>query len=216
MHIYTPFPSWFCKAAPPHVGVVVLQPVAILCWKMGPWSRGFPSGASLGGLSPPQGHDGGWRAGVPVLAVTPAPCLQETRLKEGIVKLKPHEEPLRSELLSGKFTILVGGGIPPPSYPNRAAHPGSAPCGHPRVPREPDPVSLPERAGPLGSLHRPLHGQAAPPQQERAARRAPGALLPAGPSGGEVSWGTVSYGGRSPGSPFPPRGGGRCCCLLRF
>lgn len=34
---------------------------------------------------------------------------QETRLKEGIVKLKPHEEPLRSELLSGKFTILVGG-----------------------------------------------------------------------------------------------------------
>ncbi|XP_029430671.1 tyrosine-protein phosphatase non-receptor type 9 isoform X1 [Rhinatrema bivittatum] len=29
-----------------------------------------------------------------------------TRLKEGIVKLKPHEEPLRSELLSGKFTIL--------------------------------------------------------------------------------------------------------------
>uniref|UniRef100_A0A8C3CIC0 protein-tyrosine-phosphatase n=1 Tax=Cairina moschata TaxID=8855 RepID=A0A8C3CIC0_CAIMO len=31
---------------------------------------------------------------------------QETRLKEGIVKLKPHEEPLRSELLSGKFTIL--------------------------------------------------------------------------------------------------------------
>uniref|UniRef100_A0A8C4WFY8 Tyrosine-protein phosphatase non-receptor type 9 n=1 Tax=Gopherus evgoodei TaxID=1825980 RepID=A0A8C4WFY8_9SAUR len=31
---------------------------------------------------------------------------RETRLKEGIVKLKPHEEPLRSELLSGKFTIL--------------------------------------------------------------------------------------------------------------
>ncbi|XP_064422121.1 tyrosine-protein phosphatase non-receptor type 9 [Latimeria chalumnae] len=31
---------------------------------------------------------------------------RETRLKEGIVKLKPHEEPLRTELLSGKFTIL--------------------------------------------------------------------------------------------------------------
>ncbi|KFV96885.1 Tyrosine-protein phosphatase non-receptor type 9, partial [Fulmarus glacialis] len=31
---------------------------------------------------------------------------RETRLKEGIGKLKPHEEPLRSELLSGKFTIL--------------------------------------------------------------------------------------------------------------
>uniref|UniRef100_A0A8C6X676 Tyrosine-protein phosphatase non-receptor type 9 n=1 Tax=Naja naja TaxID=35670 RepID=A0A8C6X676_NAJNA len=31
---------------------------------------------------------------------------RETRFKEGIVKLKPHEEPLRSELLSGKFTIL--------------------------------------------------------------------------------------------------------------
>lgn len=44
---------------------------------------------------------------MPVPAVTPAPCPQETRLKEGIVKLKPHEEPLRSELLSGKFTILV-------------------------------------------------------------------------------------------------------------
>ncbi|XP_077174202.1 tyrosine-protein phosphatase non-receptor type 9 isoform X2 [Paroedura picta] len=31
---------------------------------------------------------------------------RETRLKEGIVQLKPHEDPLRSELLSGKFTIL--------------------------------------------------------------------------------------------------------------
>ncbi|XP_010017034.1 PREDICTED: tyrosine-protein phosphatase non-receptor type 9, partial [Nestor notabilis] len=31
---------------------------------------------------------------------------RETRLKEGIVKLKPHEEPLRSALLSGKFTLL--------------------------------------------------------------------------------------------------------------
>lgn len=31
---------------------------------------------------------------------------RETRLKEGIVKLKPQEEPLRSELLSGKFTVL--------------------------------------------------------------------------------------------------------------
>lgn len=34
-------------------------------------------------------------------------CVQETRLKEGIVKLQPQEEPLRSELLSGKFTVLV-------------------------------------------------------------------------------------------------------------
>lgn len=33
-------------------------------------------------------------------------CYRETRRKEGIVKLKPHEEPLRSEILSGKFTIL--------------------------------------------------------------------------------------------------------------
>lgn len=32
---------------------------------------------------------------------------QETRLKEGIVRLQPQEEPLRSELLSGKFTVLV-------------------------------------------------------------------------------------------------------------
>ncbi|KAK2103433.1 Tyrosine-protein phosphatase non-receptor type 9 [Saguinus oedipus] len=31
---------------------------------------------------------------------------RETRRREGIVKLKPHEEPLRSEILSGKFTIL--------------------------------------------------------------------------------------------------------------
>ncbi|XP_028922195.1 tyrosine-protein phosphatase non-receptor type 9 [Ornithorhynchus anatinus] len=31
---------------------------------------------------------------------------RETRLREGIVKLRPHEDPLRSELLSGKFTIL--------------------------------------------------------------------------------------------------------------
>ncbi|CAL9696604.1 unnamed protein product [Knipowitschia caucasica] len=31
---------------------------------------------------------------------------RETRLKEGIVRLQPHEEPLRSELLSGKFTVL--------------------------------------------------------------------------------------------------------------
>lgn len=28
-------------------------------------------------------------------------------MREGIVKLQPHEEPLRSELLSGKFTVLV-------------------------------------------------------------------------------------------------------------
>ncbi|XP_019895826.1 tyrosine-protein phosphatase non-receptor type 9 isoform X2 [Esox lucius] len=33
-------------------------------------------------------------------------CYRETRLKEGIVKLQPQEEPLRSELLSGKFTVL--------------------------------------------------------------------------------------------------------------
>lgn len=56
------------------------------------------------------------------------PCPQETRLKEGIVKLKPHEEPLRSELLSGKFTILVGG-VFPPSYPSWVAYPSSAPRG---------------------------------------------------------------------------------------
>ncbi|XP_038623462.1 tyrosine-protein phosphatase non-receptor type 9 [Tachyglossus aculeatus] len=31
---------------------------------------------------------------------------RETRLREGIVKLRPNEDPLRSELLSGKFTIL--------------------------------------------------------------------------------------------------------------
>ncbi|CAK6441263.1 unnamed protein product [Pipistrellus nathusii] len=31
---------------------------------------------------------------------------RETGRKEGIVNLKPHEEPLRSEILSGKFTIL--------------------------------------------------------------------------------------------------------------
>ncbi|XP_055048218.1 tyrosine-protein phosphatase non-receptor type 9 [Misgurnus anguillicaudatus] len=31
---------------------------------------------------------------------------RETRMREGIVKLQPHEEPLRSELLSGKFTVL--------------------------------------------------------------------------------------------------------------
>ncbi|XP_023678582.1 tyrosine-protein phosphatase non-receptor type 9 isoform X2 [Paramormyrops kingsleyae] len=31
---------------------------------------------------------------------------RETRLKEGIIKLQPQEEPLRSELLSGKFTVL--------------------------------------------------------------------------------------------------------------
>ncbi|XP_043845260.1 tyrosine-protein phosphatase non-receptor type 9 isoform X2 [Dromiciops gliroides] len=31
---------------------------------------------------------------------------REMRRKEGIVKLRPHEDPLRSEILSGKFTIL--------------------------------------------------------------------------------------------------------------
>lgn len=38
---------------------------------------------------------------------------QETRLKEGIVRLQPQEEPLRSELLSGKFTVLVRMGVIP-------------------------------------------------------------------------------------------------------
>lgn len=112
MHIYLCHPG-FAKLLFSVLGVVVLQLVAIPCWKMGLWSGGFPAGASLGGLGAPRGHDGGWKAGVPGPAVTPAPCLQETRLKEGIVKLKPHEEPLRSELLSGKFTILVGGGVAP-------------------------------------------------------------------------------------------------------
>ncbi|XP_031472192.1 tyrosine-protein phosphatase non-receptor type 9 isoform X2 [Phasianus colchicus] len=53
---------------------------------------------SWGHTSPcvPECHAGGHAVSLP----------QETRLKEGIVKLKPHEEPLRSELLSGKFTIL--------------------------------------------------------------------------------------------------------------
>lgn len=40
--------------------------------------------------------------------------LQETRLKEGIVRLQPQEEPLRSELLSGKFTVLVRTSFEPP------------------------------------------------------------------------------------------------------
>ncbi|XP_043915076.1 tyrosine-protein phosphatase non-receptor type 9-like [Protopterus annectens] len=34
--------------------------------------------------------------------------LQNTRLKEGIYNIHPDEEPLRSELLSGKFTVLPG------------------------------------------------------------------------------------------------------------
>lgn len=154
---------------------------------------------------------------MPVLAVMPALCPQETRLKEGIVKLKPHEEPLRSELLSGKFTILVGGGVPHPRMmPTGWLVPVPLHTGNPQVLREPDFVSSPECAGPLGSLHRPLHGQAASPQQECAACGAPGTLLPAGPSGGEVRWATMSYGSGSPGSPFPPQGGGRCCCVLWF
>ncbi|XP_006629010.1 tyrosine-protein phosphatase non-receptor type 9 [Lepisosteus oculatus] len=56
---------------------------------------------------------------------------RETRLKEGIVKLKPLEEPLKSELLSGKFTVL---GVRDPSgasialftaklhHPNKTGH----------------------------------------------------------------------------------------------
>lgn len=99
---------------------------------------------------------------------------QETRLKEGIVKLKPHEEPLRSELLSGKFTILVGAR-------SDAAQCGAA-CRHAVTSLSPT-----ERPGPLGGLHRLVHGQAAPPQPQRAARGAPGALLPAGQGCGEVS-----------------------------
>lgn len=175
-----PFPTWCCKVTPSVSGGV--------CWKMIPWSRG-----SLGGLGVP------WDRGGPCLCpLSPPPCLQETRLKEGIVKLKPHEEPLRSELLSGKFTILVGG-----VFPTELSQLGglSQLCSAWLL-QEPDPVSLAERAGPLRSLHRPVHSQAAPPQQERAARGAPGALLPAGPSCGEVS---LSHTAGSPGSTFPPR-----------
>lgn len=60
-------------------------------------------------------------------------CLpQETRLKEGIVRLQPQEEPLRSELLSGKFTVLVRAEryLAPPfngcltSTRTRGCHPG--------------------------------------------------------------------------------------------
>ncbi|XP_042198882.1 tyrosine-protein phosphatase non-receptor type 9 isoform X1 [Callorhinchus milii] len=56
-----------------------------------------------------------WNAGVKFLmarkfdvhrAIELFHSYRETKLKEGIVELKPHEEPLRSELLSGKFTIL--------------------------------------------------------------------------------------------------------------
>lgn len=32
---------------------------------------------------------------------------KNTRIKEGIININPDEEPLRSELLSGKFTVLV-------------------------------------------------------------------------------------------------------------
>lgn len=34
-------------------------------------------------------------------------CHQNTRIKEGIYNINPDEEPLRSELLNGKFTVLV-------------------------------------------------------------------------------------------------------------
>lgn len=134
------------------------------------------------------------------------PCPQETRLKEGIVKLKPHEEPLRSELLSGKFTILVGGVFPP----ELSQLGGLSQLCSAWVLREPDPVPSAERAGPLRSLHRPVHSQAAPPQQERAARGAPGTLLPAGPSCGEVSLPLQRYPvshWRVPGEPLPSQGG---------
>lgn len=54
--------------------------------------------------------------------------LQEVRLKEGIVRLQPQEEPLRSELLSGKFTVLVGAAAIPGgnNIPTREQH--SQPC----------------------------------------------------------------------------------------
>uniref|UniRef100_A0A4W3GQ87 Tyrosine-protein phosphatase non-receptor type 9 n=1 Tax=Callorhinchus milii TaxID=7868 RepID=A0A4W3GQ87_CALMI len=61
-----------------------------------------------------------WNAGVKFLmarkfdvhrAIELFHSYRETKLKEGIVELKPHEEPLRSELLSGKFTILVRASI---------------------------------------------------------------------------------------------------------
>lgn len=208
----------YLQSIPPFITDIYTFPILVLqsCFSShaGKWCCGAEVslvGDSHRGLGAPRGHDG---AGV--LMVTLAPCPQETRLKEGIVKLKPHEEPLRSELLSGKFTILVGGDVTPPNYPNLVAYPSSTPRGHPRVLRGPDLVSSSERAGPLGSLHRPLHGQAAPPQQERAARGAPGALLPAGPCGGEVSRDTVTDGGRSMGSPVPLRGKGRCRCIRRF
>lgn len=135
------------------------------------WSRGSFRG--LGAL---------WGRGGPCLCpLSPPPCPQETRLKEGIVKLKPHEEPLRSELLSGKFTILVGGVSPTELSQLGGFIPALLHVA------EPDPVSSAERAGPLWSLHRAVHSQAASPQQERAARGAPGTLLPAGQSCGEVS-----------------------------
>ncbi|XP_071009256.1 tyrosine-protein phosphatase non-receptor type 9-like isoform X1 [Oncorhynchus clarkii lewisi] len=41
-----------------------------------------------------------------LLAIELFHSYRETRLKEGIVKLQPQEEPLHSELLSGKFTVL--------------------------------------------------------------------------------------------------------------
>lgn len=79
-----------------------------VCWKLIPWSRG-----SLGQLGAPWGRGGPCLCPLCPLCPLSLPSVpQETRLKEGIVKLKPHEEPLRSELLSGKFTILVGGESP--------------------------------------------------------------------------------------------------------
>ncbi|NWR22383.1 PTN9 phosphatase, partial [Emberiza fucata] len=48
---------------------------------------------------------------------------RETRLKEGIPPLKPPPPPLRSELLSGKFTTPPGGSVRDPSPPSIAPPP---------------------------------------------------------------------------------------------
>uniref|UniRef100_A0A8C5I6T8 Tyrosine-protein phosphatase non-receptor type 9 n=1 Tax=Gouania willdenowi TaxID=441366 RepID=A0A8C5I6T8_GOUWI len=41
-------------------------------------------------------------------AITLFQAYKNTRIKEGIININPNEEPLRSELLSGKFTVLPG------------------------------------------------------------------------------------------------------------
>lgn len=184
-----PFPTRCCKATPS---------VSEACAGAEVPSEGWvPCGAEVGHACAP---------------CHPLPAPQETRLKEGIVKLKPHEEPLRSELLSGKFTILVGGVSPTELSQLGGFIPALLRVG------EPDPVSSAERAGPLRSLHRPVHSQAAPPQQERAARGAPGALLPAGPSCGEVSLPLQGYPGSHCGVPAEhvPSQGDHCSPWLEI